>query len=82
MRCHSALMTIIRALFPVSTVLLYMRKESDEVFDALMLTSPTLIALLEAVSTTTNIETQHLTISNIFQSYSSNEEISQLKLIN
>uniref|UniRef100_A0A674AXK4 Grainyhead-like protein 2 homolog n=1 Tax=Salmo trutta TaxID=8032 RepID=A0A674AXK4_SALTR len=31
-------------------VLLYVRKESDEVFDALMLKSPTLMALLEAVS--------------------------------
>ncbi|KAK6325946.1 hypothetical protein J4Q44_G00015900 [Coregonus suidteri] len=31
-------------------VLLYVRKESDEVFDALMLKSPTLMALLEAIS--------------------------------
>lgn len=33
-----------------SPVLLYVRKESDEVFDALMLRSPTLKALMEAVS--------------------------------
>lgn len=32
-------------------VLLYVRKECDEVFDALMLRSPTLKALMEAVST-------------------------------
>ncbi|KAM9403716.1 grainyhead-like protein 2 homolog [Salvelinus alpinus] len=31
-------------------VLLYVRKESEEVFDALMLKSPTLMALLEAIS--------------------------------
>ncbi|XP_029958320.1 grainyhead-like protein 2 homolog isoform X2 [Salarias fasciatus] len=31
-------------------VLLYVRKESDEVFDALMLHSPTLAALMEAIS--------------------------------
>lgn len=34
-----------------STVLLYVRKESDEVFDALMLRSPTVKSLIEAVST-------------------------------
>lgn len=34
-----------------SAVLLYVRRESDEVFDALMLRSPTLKSLLEAVST-------------------------------
>ena len=35
---------------PVSlSVLLYVRKECDEVFDALMLQSPTLKALMEAV---------------------------------
>ena len=34
----------------VSLVLLYVRKECDEVFDALMLRSPTLQALMEAVS--------------------------------
>lgn len=33
-----------------SPVLLYVRKESDEVFDALMLQSPTVSALTEAVS--------------------------------
>lgn len=32
------------------TVLLYVRKESDEVFDALMLKNPTLQGLVEAVS--------------------------------
>lgn len=31
-------------------MLLYVRKECDEVFDALMLHSPTLDALMEAVS--------------------------------
>ncbi|TNN35678.1 Grainyhead-like protein 2 [Liparis tanakae] len=31
-------------------VLLYVRKESDEVFDALMLRTPTLTALMEAIS--------------------------------
>lgn len=33
-----------------STVLLYVRKETDEVFDALMLKSPTLRGLMDAVS--------------------------------
>ncbi len=33
-----------------SSVLLYVRKECDEVFDALMLRTPTLRALMEAVS--------------------------------
>lgn len=33
-----------------SPVLLYVRKECDEVFDALMLHTPTLKALMEAVS--------------------------------
>lgn len=33
-----------------SPVLLYVRKEDDEVFDALMLHAPTLNALMEAVS--------------------------------
>lgn len=36
--------------FYASSVLLYVRKECDEVFDALMLHSPTLKALMEAVS--------------------------------
>lgn len=35
--------------FSVS-VLLYVRKETDEVFDALMLKSPTVKGLMEAVS--------------------------------
>jgi len=34
----------------VFTVLLYVRKESDEVFDALMLRTPTLRGLMDAVS--------------------------------
>lgn len=33
-----------------SAVLLYVRKETDEVFDALMLKSPTLKGLMDAVS--------------------------------
>lgn len=37
-------------LFHASPVLLYVRKECDEVFDALMLRTPTLKALMEAVS--------------------------------
>ena len=37
-------------LFHASPVLLYVRKECDEVFDALMLHAPTLKALMEAVS--------------------------------
>lgn len=36
---------------PRPSVLLYVRKECDEVFDALMLHSPTLKALMEAVRT-------------------------------
>uniref|UniRef100_A0A6Q2ZD09 Grh/CP2 DB domain-containing protein n=1 Tax=Esox lucius TaxID=8010 RepID=A0A6Q2ZD09_ESOLU len=35
---------------PLKRVLLYVRKESDEVFDALMLKSPTLRGLMEAIS--------------------------------
>ncbi|KAK7930677.1 hypothetical protein WMY93_007072 [Mugilogobius chulae] len=35
---------------PEKKVLLYVRKESDEVFDALMLRTPTLKALMEAIS--------------------------------
>lgn len=35
---------------PLSAVLLYVRKETDEVFDALMLKSPTLRGLMDAVS--------------------------------
>lgn len=35
--------------FPI-TVLLYVRKETEEVFDALMLKNPTLKGLMEAVS--------------------------------
>ena len=38
-------------------VLLYVRKESEEVFDAVMLKIPTLKGLVEAVSTTHNIRT-------------------------
>lgn len=38
-------------LLDASSVLLYVRKECDEVFDALMLHTPTLKALIEAVST-------------------------------
>lgn len=37
-------------LFVFFTVLLYVRKETDEVFDALMLKSPTLRGLMDAVS--------------------------------
>lgn len=37
-------------LEPEKRVLLYVRKESDEVFDALMLRTPTLKALMEAIS--------------------------------
>lgn len=36
---------------PAPSVLLYVRKESEEVFDALMLKTPTLKGLVEAVST-------------------------------
>lgn len=35
---------------PPAAVLLYVRKETDEVFDALMLKAPTLGGLMEAVS--------------------------------
>lgn len=38
-----------------SLVLLYVRKECDEVFDALMLHTPTLKALMEAVSTESSV---------------------------
>lgn len=41
------------------TVLLYIRKESDEVFDALMLKSPTVKSLVEAVSTSVHFEHMH-----------------------
>lgn len=37
-------------LLPVGSVLLYVRKESEEVFDALMLKTPSLKGLVEAVS--------------------------------
>lgn len=36
--------------FPSLAVLLYVRKENDDVFDALMLKSPTVKGLMEAVS--------------------------------
>lgn len=39
-----------RCIGTVFAVLLYVRKESDEVFDALMLKTPTLKGLMEAVS--------------------------------
>lgn len=35
---------------PCAAVLLYVRKETDEVFDALMLKAPTLRGLMDAVS--------------------------------
>lgn len=41
-------LTLTPPVFPA--VLLYVRKESDEVFDALMLKSPTLRGLIDAVS--------------------------------
>lgn len=41
-----------------SSVLLYVRKECDEVFDALMLRTPTLQALMEAVSINPRSSTQ------------------------
>lgn len=37
-------------VFPSLAVLLYVRKENDDVFDALMLKSPTVKGLMEAVS--------------------------------
>lgn len=37
-------------VYSLSAVLLYVRKETDEVFDALMLKSPTLRGLMDAVS--------------------------------
>lgn len=42
-------------LFVPSAVLLYVRKETDEVFDALMLKSPTLRGLMDAVSVNPNV---------------------------
>lgn len=38
------------ALVPSLSVLLYVRKETDDVFDALMLKSPTVKGLMDAVS--------------------------------
>lgn len=45
------LIVVLTVMYDVSAVLLYVRREADEVFDALMLKSPTLKSLLEAVST-------------------------------
>ncbi|XP_036395568.1 grainyhead-like protein 2 homolog [Megalops cyprinoides] len=42
-------------------VLLYVRKESDEVFDALMLKSPTLKGLMEAISEKYGVPTEKMT---------------------
>lgn len=39
-----------KVLILVLSVLLYVRKEADEVFDALMLKTPTVKGLMEAVS--------------------------------
>lgn len=44
------LIIVLIVMHDVSAVLLYVRREADEVFDALMLKSPTLKSLLEAVS--------------------------------
>lgn len=49
--CLFKFMYICISVHDVSAVLLYVRREADEVFDALMLRSPTLKSLLEAVST-------------------------------
>ncbi|XP_037119408.1 grainyhead-like transcription factor 2b [Syngnathus acus] len=42
-------------------VLLYVRKETDEVFDALMLKSPTLRGLMDAISEKYNLTTEKIT---------------------
>ncbi|XP_008329725.1 grainyhead-like transcription factor 2b [Cynoglossus semilaevis] len=42
-------------------VLLYVRKESDEVFDALMLKSPTLRGLIDAISEKYGVQTERIT---------------------
>ncbi|KFP07685.1 Grainyhead-like 2, partial [Calypte anna] len=51
--CHPAMCALRQVLGKQSTlsgVLLYVRKETDEVFDALMLKSPTVKGLMEAIS--------------------------------
>lgn len=51
MSVHAFLWRLLASsLFFHHTVLLYVRKETDEVFDALMLKNPTLKGLVEAVS--------------------------------
>ncbi|MED6234050.1 Grainyhead-like protein 2 [Ataeniobius toweri] len=46
---------------PERKVLLYVRKECDEVFDALMLRAPTLRALLEAISEKYTVPVENIT---------------------
>ena len=46
------------------TVLLYVRKETEEVFDALMLKTPTLKGLVEAVSTTSTTTMSKQTVDD------------------
>ncbi|KAG9338269.1 hypothetical protein JZ751_026074 [Albula glossodonta] len=46
---------------PQKRVLLYVRKESDEVFDALMLRSPTLKGLMEAITEKYGVPTEKMT---------------------
>ncbi|KPP67505.1 hypothetical protein Z043_113898 [Scleropages formosus] len=45
---------------PVPAVLLYVRKESDDVFDALMLKSPTLKGLMEAIAEKYGLPTEKM----------------------
>ena len=48
-------------IFLALSVLLYIRKESEEVFDALMLKTPTLKGLVEAVSSSLVVSEHKLT---------------------
>lgn len=50
--CVTCVLSPSLLLTPGGSVLLYVRKEAEEVFDALMLKTPSLKGLMEAVSST------------------------------
>lgn len=50
---------------PITIVLLYVRKEAEEVFDALMLKTPSLKGLMEAVSRRPSKEPQGIPLKHL-----------------
>lgn len=55
----------------ITVVLLYVRKESEEVFDALMLKTPSLKGLMEAVSRRSSAEPHGILLEQLLHSPSS-----------